>query len=163
MKNVKYIIINIIGNLLYFGLLALHDFSIGSNDPHINGLQTGLANIIFITPFAFYAIITIFDVPNSKQTSQFGRYTRNYYFILSGIILIIGIITTIYWLITGKTGVASSSWLSWDYNYVGNFIAYLLFTVLTLLIGIIANIYIWLISYMSLKIKSKVKSRKQRL
>lgn len=155
MKHVKYFIINIIGVLVYYGFFVLIDFCVGSNDPNINSLQSALDNIMYVFPFAYYAIIAIIDANISKQTSQFGRDTRIFYFIISAIILIIGIITTIYWFVTGKTDFASTYFISWDYNYVWNFIFYLLPSILILIIGLSANIYIWLISYVFLKIKNR--------
>lgn len=160
MKHVKYIIINIIGALVYYGLFVLIDFCVGSNDPYINGLQTPLGDITYIFPFAYYAIIAIIDANTSKEISHFGRDTRIFYFVISGIVLIIGIITTIYWFVTGKTDFASTYLISWKYNYVWNFIFYLFPSMLIFIIGITANVYIWLFSYVFLKIKSKKKATK---
>jgi hypothetical protein len=152
MKHVKYIIINIIPILVFLGIWGLLYYFIENS--------TLLEAVFYVFPFVYYAIVAIIDTYTSKEISHFGRDTRNFYFIISAIVLIIGIITTIYWFVTGKTDFASTYFISWDYNYVWNFIFYLLPSILILIIGLSANVYIWLISYVFLKIKSKLKTTK---
>lgn len=152
MKHVKYFIINIIPILVFFGIWGLLYYFIENS--------TLLEAVFYVFPFVYYAIVAIIDVNKNKEISQFGRDTRIFYFIISAIVIIIGIITTIYWFVTGKTDFASTSWISWEYNYVWNFIFYLLPSILILIIGLSANVYIWLISYVFLKIKSKLKTTK---
>lgn len=145
MKKIKYICVNLIGVLLFFGLLFLHDSLVEYNNI--------LEKIVLMFPFAFYLMAAIIDVMIYKQKTKFAVSARNFYFVVSGIVIIAGIITTIYWAITGKTGTISGTWISWTYNYIGNFLLYLLATAFCCVIGILAFLYVRLISYIALKLR----------
>ena len=158
-KDKKYAAVNMLGIALMYGLCLLMDFCVGSNDNHINGLQSLVEDVMYVFPFVFYAIAAFIDIGVRKRMSSFGRYTRDFYWAIAGGLFAVGVITTIWWFFTGKVGTVSGSWLSWDYGYMGNFVFYILYAGIVCIIGMAANVYIWLISLIPcvwLKIRNKI-------
>jgi|GEM_PF-6836337 len=158
--KIKYVIINIVAIGLFLLGWFLVDLSIGSNNDFINGLQTPISNITTVLPFILYAIMTIIDINVNKKATKFGSYSRNTFFSISGIILTIGIVTTVIWFITGTTRCASGTWISWTYDYRDNLLIYVFFSVITFAIGLATNLYIWIISMIMLKIRNGISKKK---
>lgn len=152
-KKLKYISINI--GVIVFVILGmlLEDFSIGSSNQVINGLQTLIADITMIFPFIFYAIITTIDINTNKEITKFGRYSRNTYFSIASMVIIIGVGKAIIWFVNGTTGSSSGTWISWTYDYRGVLMLTICISVFIFIIGLAINLYIWLISNILLKIK----------
>jgi len=150
--KIKYIVINV-GAIALFALgWLLLDLSVGSNDRYINGLQTDIEKFIMISPFVYYAIIAIVDVAINEKVTQFGRHSRKMFFFIGGVIFLVGIVTSLIWLISGTTDSVSGTWMDFGYDYRGNFIFYAFYSILVLGIGLAVNLYIALISRISLKL-----------
>lgn len=159
----KYVIINIVGILIFIGIFLLYDsqYSIKTQAVEVvrttavqqtptmlakkssfNGYGYLLEPLMYIFPFIFFGIVSIIDTIKTKQTKEYAKTTWGMSLILSIIVLISMLINSLIWKITGRVEGSSGGTLSWKTDYVWIFFIGIFLSNATLFIRINnSNIY----------------------
>lgn len=149
--NWKYIMVNIIGILIFIGIFYMYDeqFDIKNNAvPVVNMQQTNISDtveyavtqsndilmiLLYVFPFIFLGVVSVISTIKTKQKNGYAISTWKMSIIISILIFIYMSIESIIWKITGKVEYSSGGIISWgtDYSYI--FVIGLFISIITII------------------------------